>query len=360
MLMKNNAVHYALYRTHTKEPSFLFFLSKDRLHSHHKQISEMMRRLDLLIVIVLACFSVSCYQKDIVPPGQINQRRPVQKSPVQQLPAQQSLKGESGAVTDDTNVHYNGKYCMVCHEQTPQKGIKFLKYEEDYKQLCRCHYKTAKRDAHPSDVEAPEIFKQRMPNTFPLRNGKIACITCHDVFAQCRDGRPKGVFKSGRNFLREGPYRNQTTFCFKCHDKTKYEKFNPHKQLDKNGKIITRKCLYCHKKVPDVKTEEFKDVALIGDLGPLCTRCHNKTDKTTLHSQHLRKPSEKVLARMKQTEIELGIVLPLNYDGTITCATCHNPHEKGVIPSERAGAKGTGMKHRLRISGNICTKCHEM
>jgi hypothetical protein len=314
-----------------------------------------MRRFVLSIIIILGGSCYSCYQKDIVPPGQIDQRRPVQ-----QHPNQQGLKVESGAVTDDTNVHYTGKYCMVCHEQTPLKGNKFLKYGEDYKQLCRCHYGTVARDVHPTDVEAPKEFKKRMPNDFPLRNGKIACITCHDVFAQCRDGKPKSAIKIGQNFLRGGPYRKRTTFCFKCHDKTKYERFNPHKQLDKNGKIITRKCLYCHKKVPDVKTEGFKDVELIGDLGILCVRCHNKTDKTTLHAQHLRKPSKKVLARIKQTEIELGIVLPLNYDGTITCATCHNPHEKGVIPSERAGAKGASMKHRQRIPGNICTKCHEM
>jgi hypothetical protein len=319
-----------------------------------------MRRSVLSIMILLSGFSYGCYQKDIVSPGQIDQRRPVQQPLVQQQPNQQGLKVKSGAVTDDTNIHYTGKYCMVCHEQTPLKGNKYLKYGEDYKQLCRCHYRTAARDVHPSDVEAPKEFKKRMPNDFPLRNGKIACITCHDVFAQCRNGKPNGAFKSGRNFLRGGPYKKQTTLCFKCHDNTKYEKFNPHNQLDKNGKIITLKCLYCHKKVPDVKTEGFKDVALIGGLGPLCVRCHHKEDKTTLHARHLRKPSDKVLARIKQMEIEFGIVLPLDDDGKITCATCHNPHEKGVIPAERAGAKGAGEVHRHRLPGNICIKCHQM
>lgn len=329
-----------------------------------------MRRFVLALIIMLSGSSYSCYQKDIVPPDQTQQRRLDEpRADLRRLdqrlldkrrPDQQRLKVASGAVTDDTNVHYSGKYCRVCHGQTPQKGNKFLKYEEDYKQLCRCHYKKAARDIHPADIEPPKEFKKRMPNNFPLQNGKIACITCHDVFAQCRDGKPKEVFKGGRNFLRGGPYKKLTTLCFKCHDKTKFEKFNPHKQLDKNGKTITRKCLYCHKKVPDVKTEEFKDVALIGDLGPLCVRCHNKADKTTLHARHLRKPSDKVLARIKQMEIEFGIVLPLNYDGKITCATCHNPHAKGVIPSGRAGAKGAGKEHRQRLPGNICQQCHQM
>ncbi|MGB2689048.1 MAG: hypothetical protein WBC36_08705, partial [Desulfobacterales bacterium] len=90
-----------------------------------------MRRFVLSIIIILSGFSYGCYQKDIVPPGQIGQRRPVQQRPDQQRPDQQRLEVESGAVTDDTNVHYTGKYCMVCHEQTPRKGNKFLKYGDD-------------------------------------------------------------------------------------------------------------------------------------------------------------------------------------------------------------------------------------
>ena len=319
-----------------------------------------MRRFILAIIIILSSFSYSCYQKEVVSPEQTGQRRPVLQPSVQKPPVQQVPKVKSGAVTDRTNVHYSAKYCTVCHEQTPREGNKYLKYGGDYKQLCSCHYKTAGRDVHPSDVALPKEFMKRIPKDFPLSNGKITCNTCHDVYAQCRDGKPKGAFTIGRNFLRGGPYRKPITLCFKCHDKTKYKQYNPHMQLDKNGKIITKKCLYCHKKVPDVKTAEFKDVTLIGKLGPLCLRCHNKEEKTTLHAKHLRKPSDKVLARMKQVEKKFGIVLPLNYDGTITCATCHNPHEPGVIPSGRAGAKGGGQKHRLRLAGNICIRCHQM
>jgi len=89
-------------------------------------------------------------------------------------------------------------------------------------------------------------------------------------------------------------------------------------------------------------------------------RCHNKTEKQTLHAKHLRRPTPKVLARMKKIEVEFGIVLPLNEEGKITCPTCHNPHEKGVIPDYRAGAKGAGKQNRQRLSGNICIKCHQM
>lgn len=267
---------------------------------------------------------------------------------------------ENEDVSDTTNIHFSGKYCTACHEQTPRKGKQFLKYGGDYKQLCRCHYQKAIRDVHPTDIEPPKEFKKRMPNDFPLQKGKIACITCHDIFAQCRDIKANLSFTRERNFLRGAPYKKLTTLCFKCHDKTKFEKYNPHDQLDKKGEIIAQKCLYCHKKVPDVKTEEFKDVTLIGNLEPLCVRCHNKAEKQTLHARHLRRPSPAVLARMKQMEVEFGIVLPLNGDGKITCATCHNPHEKGVIPVERAGATGADKEHRHRLPGNMCIKCHQM
>jgi len=335
-----------------------------------KKKCKPMRKFVLAIIIILGSFSTSCYQKKMVVPHRTDQRRldepradlrPLdQRLLDERRPDEHRLDVESGAVTDATNIHYTGKYCTECHEKTPQNGNKFLKYGEDYKQLCRCHYKTTKRDIHPADIEPPKEIKKRVPNDFPLRNGEIACITCHDIFAQCKDIKTNDTFTRGQNFLRGGPYKKLTTLCFKCHDKTKFEKFNPHKQLNAKKEIVELKCLYCHKKVPDVKTEEFKDVTLIGDLGPLCVRCHNKATKGTLHANHLRKPSAKVLARIKQMELELGISLPLSDEGKITCATCHNPHQKGVIPAERVGAKGAGEVHKHRLSGNMCIKCHQM
>ena len=56
---------------------------------------------------------------------------------------------------------------------------------------------------------------------------------------------------------------------------------------------------------------------------------------------------------MKRTEKQFGIILPLNLDGRIMCATCHNPHEKGVMPDERGAAGGAGEKDRIRLA------CHK-
>jgi hypothetical protein len=63
---------------------------------------------------------------------------------------------------------------------------------------------------------------------------------------------------------------------------------------------------------------------------------------------------------MKRLQVEYNIVLPLDRKGQITCATCHNPHQKGLIPDQRAGAGGAGAAHRHRIHENLCIKCHPM
>jgi hypothetical protein len=68
------------------------------------------------------------------------------------------------------------------------------------------------------------------------------------------------------------------------------------------------------------------------------------------------------MENMKESEKLLGIILPLNYEGKITCATCHNPHERGVIPTEKSSARGASEKFRLRVpgqSGEICSACHK-
>jgi hypothetical protein len=53
-----------------------------------------------------------------------------------------------------------------------------------------------------------------------------------------------------------------------------------------------------------------------------------------------------------------GIELPLA-DGKMHCATCHNPHPKGIIGRKEA-AIGAGEKQLLRIPDvhDLCMVCH--
>lgn len=271
-------------------------------------------------------------------------------------------------ITFDTNVHFTGHYCDECHSEIPEKGKeKHLKFGNDYTKTCRCHEYTQGTYIHPVYVKPSEDKKSRIPDTFPLVDGEISCITCHDIYLQCQDRVVLKLFN--RRFLRGGPFLHRTDMCFNCHEKHEYEQLNPHDQIDAHGNLNEKKCLYCHTEKPDEKFGSFKggafgkEVKLIGRLEVLCIRCHPKNEKFhPINANHLQKPSPATLANIKESEKKYEVILPLNSEGEVTCVTCHNPHEKGVLPVKKASAKGASEKYRLRLSGmtgEICRACHK-
>ena len=200
---------------------------------------------------------------------------------------------------------------------------------------------------------------QGWKNNFPLFKEKITCNTCHDIYIQCQEDQKP--FQKQNMFLRKPTSEKSSDFCFKCHDKSKFSMYNPHKQLDSKGAIIDTKCLYCHTEIPDVQKAGYPDAKLIGDIKALCQRCHSKLSRQSLHDRHLmRKPPEKILETIRRLQDQYNVILPLSEDNELVCATCHNPHEKGTIPTGRAGAKGADEHYRHRLPGNICIKCHQM
>jgi hypothetical protein len=272
-------------------------------------------------------------------------------------------------VTTATNVHFHEAYCTECHLQRPNKGDAIQLRYKNYTLACRCHGYTPDTYTHPVDIPLSAEKKATIPAEFPLTDDKITCNTCHNMALQCE---PTYELKHhNKAFLRTDSSLGRTYLCYQCHKEEQYKMFDPHKQLDASGAINPESCLYCHETKPDEQTatlESRKDgedtVHLVGDLEVLCLRCHNnKAGNHPLNKNHLVKPSEKVVARMLWSESNLRIVLPLNDEGKITCITCHNPHERGVIPSEKAASAGASDKGRLRKSGgggSICVVCHNI
>ncbi len=278
--------------------------------------------------------------------------------PIIETPAETHIEG----VTEKTDIHYTGKYCAECHEKTPIKDKdKSLKFGGDFTRLCKCHGYEPGTYIHPVDIFPSEEKKKKIPKEFPLTKGKISCGTCHDIYLQCQKNTRFKVLN--KRFLRGAPYVSRTDLCFRCHDERKYTMLNPHNQLTPDGKIIIEKCLYCHKVKPDEIHEHFNEVKLIGNLEVLCYRCHFKQSKMhPINANHFVRPSNKTLAIMKSSEKKFNIILPLNYKGDITCSTCHNPHERGVLPAGQANSKGASEKYRLRMAAEnlqICVACHE-
>jgi nitrate/TMAO reductase-like tetraheme cytochrome c subunit len=122
-----------------------------------------------------------------------------------------------------------------------------------------------------------------------------------------------------------------------------------------NGKPV---CLLCHSKEPDPAVDRTSDVRFRADIGFLCWRCHppmampdNFFDK-----HFLVKPSQEILRSMGEAEERLVVILPLVPRGRVTCSTCHNPHQRGVIHRD-AAAKGADAASKLRLP-SICVACH--
>ncbi len=263
------------------------------------------------------------------------------------------LVQETKSIVGDPEFHYTGKYCTECHEQTPKRGENnYLIFNGDYNLLCRCHLKTPNSYIHPTDMKPSYEKRTKIPVDFPLQDGKVTCLTCHDIYRQCQKR------EVDRFSLRGMPYRKTTEFCFKCHDQRSYVMLDPHEQLDKKGDIVIEKCLYCHTEILDEKRADFDDPKLIGDIGVLCQRCHIRMAMRSGSFNHMKRPSGEILASMKKSEEEHGVILPLDAQGKTTCATCHNPHDKGVISADRPAARGAGSQYRLRLPDGMCMACH--
>ncbi len=147
---------------------------------------------------------------------------------------------------------------------------------------------------------------------------------------------------------------------------------NPHEQINDEGEILWDKCLICHRNVPDMEKERsIKDVKLRfeKDMKDMCYRCHTVirhpgAEDTTaaligrVAPLHVVEPPIKIYLNIRLSLKEMQGILPLNPDnGKITCPTCHNPHERGVLVGKANW--GADSDRRLRTEGlDICQYCH--
>lgn len=292
-----------------------------------------------------------------------------------QNPAKVPLLLKQGKITVDKipNPHWQKDACKSCHKSSKRAGLKNLR-KNRVDDLCNtCHESVSAHNyIHVSDIKLPTAMLKRMPQGFRAAvkraGNKMTCITCHDLPMTCEKRRykEKGL---NPNFFRGGPYRSRTEICYKCHDEKKYQRINAHDQINNKGQLQKDKCLICHIKNQDMATANIiADVEynLKDNLSRLCWGCHpwkpHPGGSFSFFSggfpNHLVKPSEDILRRMREKQEEHDILLPLEPGtGKVYCATCHNPHERGVIKLE-AAAKGADEKKRLRMQ-DICQNCHD-
>lgn len=119
------------------------------------------------------------------------------------------------------------------------------------------------------------------------------------------------------------------------------------------------RCLRCHQEVPEPGDRTVK---LRRDVVSLCLECHREKELSALHPVDIR-PGTQVPPD-----------LPLDEQGTITCATCHDPHgtfeadEPYVAESlsRRLVSLFTGRRkyrtfylRRPNDKGQLCLTCHQ-
>ncbi len=148
---------------------------------------------------------------------------------------------------------------------------------------------------------------------------------------------------------------------------------NPHEQINDEGEVLWGTCTICHTGIPDIKGQTpLKDLSMRyseDGLSAICMRCHQVPKHPGAEGvgvsmsgfaapDHLTVPSSGVLLNMKLIVKDIQTILPLDpKSGKIICATCHNPHERGLL----AGRADYGADHsfRLRSAGlDICQYCH--
>ncbi len=280
------------------------------------------------------------------------------------------------------NPHWRVDACVACHlEKAEEDGKMPPLRTTDYNGLCgNCHDPSLVAEyIHAVDIEPPDEFLDRMPEDFLAAldrgGGVLTCIACHDLPVHC-DERSFEQAEINPLFFRGGPYSSRTDLCFNCHDPEDYERYNPHDQVTDEGELDTEQCFFCHNVTPNrsaAKSIEDVTFNVVEDLKQLCTGCHPYSphpggswfgatgNKIGGGPNHLKVPPEKIRRRLEVMEAKSGTVMPREpRTGSIFCATCHNPHERGVQFIREADVGADGYKRLRRGKFEICLACHEM
>ena len=281
------------------------------------------------------------------------------------------LHGGGQSLGPVENPHFNPSKCSFCHDSMSGNSQE-LRSGKDVIDLCqRCHDgKKAKSELHPVGMNPSAEIAVNIPRQFPLHDGLLSCLSCHDISNQCK-GEPQNVQRT-HNFLR-GDSR-LAAFCSHCHVEEEDLPFNVHDQLDDSGRPKSEACLWCHLELPEVTSfmKDSEDFGLRDEAHVICRNCHPVNESHPVGGRHiLVAPSRRTVSQMAQY---VGIslkkylkaqVFPLDEKGRITCFSCHNPHEEGLFTSENPRSLGAEPMHaeykrlrRINPQERPCKVCH--
>ncbi len=282
------------------------------------------------------------------------------------------------------NPHWKKESCAACHDMSTGVAAPIAARAID--SLCfSCHDgRKAHAEPHPTGRQFPTTRAMRRPESWPLSQGELGCITCHDAQFGC--DLKRHVRADNRNLLRQeggGPAHGKS-FCENCHAEQEFPKLNPHLMLGGDGHAIVERCTFCHSEAPDARTlKRTFEAKFKAPQSAICLDCHPR-HRDPLVQTHIGlrltpdeqaymcavestglsiKPSPQTIARLKAAKTRPALLIPAS-DGTILCSTCHNPHQAGVFAPESQLAFGAmSLDARNKIVSPVrepqwCRRCH--
>jgi hypothetical protein len=219
-----------------------------------------------------------------------------------------------------------------------------------------------------------------------LHEGRLACVTCHDVKKACA----ADAVRTGENatLLRGAGAgaAGATPFCENCHAASEFVKFNPHLMLTAAREVVAERCLACHTEVLDRSIKAPTGRALLrGGEVLQCRSCHPTHPVQSIANHMGAKIKPEMFAFIRAREV-VGLVAPAPgaeqlaqltaagarptimrpaADGTVTCTTCHNPHQLGLFaagtPSAYRAMRVVGDRVVSPVRGDQwCNHCHDL
>ena len=285
-----------------------------------------------------------------------------------------------GVPDEAAGPHWDPESCAACHEEDDDENLLPIASDEVADLCLDCHEGHEEAPfKHPVDSEAAGAGL-RMPTGWPLVDGQLGCLTCHDIKQQCNpDARRPGATAK---MLRRYDPSQARSFCTACHVDTAWAG-SPHRQLAGDGQADTQLCLLCHEEEPTLPSDGVRRFdAKLRSASESCLNCHIKhwdcfpakhVDRLVPPKIRQRMLARELSRRPGLTAREIRVMaaeadrrstrFPLA-DGRIACYTCHNPHQVGLFPagSELAtwATAPVEAAHRLRADRpGLCLECHE-
>lgn len=273
------------------------------------------------------------------------------------------------------NPHWSASRCDACHTMIDQTAAPIPVADVDTGCL-RCHDGVhAVAEAHPVG-RTGNTANTTVPQDWPMNQGRLGCLTCHDVRRHCDVGSTRPARNS--TMLRGSGLEGSVRFCLQCHGDADAWRISPHQQLVAQGAVREESCAYCHAGTPtrpgDGQRTGQPQLRAAGSS--ICLGCHSKhwdyfpgghLDQTVAGDIATRL----LTARTDSTgdssapdsdSTRRVAAYPLD-EGRIACYTCHNPHQSGLF------ADDTPLGHRASLAADeafllrddrqdLCRTCH--